>query len=89
MIIAVQRVRVHLYRAGDHRLCLSKDINMYCSGDTEWDPDDRQEKNLCQCRKDMVFDIGYVCIVCDVLHCIFDVWCSKLLNSVTWSVEST
>ena len=58
MIIAVQRVRVHLYRAGDHRLCLSKDINMFCSGNTTLDPEDGLEKNLCQCRKDMIFDIG-------------------------------
>jgi len=44
--------------AGDHRHCMTKDINMVCSGNTALDPEDGQEKNLCECRKDMMFDIG-------------------------------
>ena len=31
---------------------------MYCSEDTKLDPQDGLEKNLCQCRKDMKFDVG-------------------------------
>jgi len=43
-------------RRGDHAHCLGKDINMFCGDKTMWDPTDGQEKNLCQCRKDMKFD---------------------------------
>ena len=37
---------------------MTKDINMVCSENTALDPEDGQEKNLCECRKDMMFDIG-------------------------------
>jgi len=41
-------------RRGYHNHCLSKDINMYCG--EVYDPTDADWHNVCQCRKDMVFD---------------------------------
>jgi len=41
---------------GDHSFCLGKDINMFCSQNTLFDPTNGVEKNICQCRKDMKFD---------------------------------
>jgi len=43
-------------RRGDHNHCQSKDINMFCSNNLMNDPQDGQQKHLCQCRKDMTFD---------------------------------
>jgi len=43
-------------KPGDHQHCLTKDINMYCSEKTLFDPTDGIQKHVCQCRKDMDFD---------------------------------
>jgi len=43
---------------GDHSFCLHKDINMFCSQNTGYDPrtEYQAHRNLCECRKDMRFD---------------------------------
>jgi len=43
-------------KQGDNQHCLTKDINMYCSDKTLFDPTDGIQKHVCQCRKDMEFD---------------------------------
>ena len=44
-------------RRADNSFCLKKDINMFCGEETLIDPSDGIEKNVCQCRKDMEFDM--------------------------------
>jgi len=43
-------------KPGDHKHCLTKDINMFCGVKKLFDPTDGIEKNVCECRKDMEFD---------------------------------
>ena len=46
-------------RPGDHQFCQTKDINMFCGAKTMFDPRERFQKNLCECRHDMDFDTKY------------------------------
>jgi len=67
-----------LCRPGDHGYCIGRDINMIC-GEKKGVDKYGEEKNVCECRKDMKFDT-------EKMECrlYIDVDCTDVVASDSW-----